>query len=55
MKLNMKKLSLTDLLFLQGSERANALARIKYKSYSAVVEVGVKFDDRDAFIFKDQF
>lgn len=47
---------MTDpLVSLQGSERANALARIKYRSYSAVVEVGIKFDYRDVFIFKEQF
>lgn len=44
---------LTDFFVsLQGSERASALARIKYKSYSAVVEVDIKLDDRDVFGFK---
>lgn len=38
---------------MQGSERADALARIKNKSYSAVVEVGIKFDGRDVVILND--
>lgn len=46
----MLKLSDWSLVSLQGSERANALARIKYKSYSAVVEVGAKFEDWGVFV-----